>query len=307
MISEKLRFWALTYFAKNACPDRFSLSSEKAKSNDFYEVRVYFPTDRDRVLYQFMPDKGEQSRKDLIKGKKLLSGDVIENCFVSEAALENVRIDVIYYLGTWKLDEKHCTDLILIKMVIWRSLGLMRVNILYNKLSSKFNLWRVNKRLRSPLKSKFEIYESLMSSDRFLRTGTFRKSEVTKLILGGKQIGDFDLSRKFSQSLDWILDASIEDGEVVKVSHENDRDPLYKMKGKGIHYFTLTKEQIKNEEHNKQIQKSQVKIQNRMLFLTILLVVATFMTAVDKFDDTLAVVHTCWEWVARAYHAIKAT
>lgn len=321
MIRESIRFWALSYFAHHACPDSFSLTSEKAKNNDFYEVRVYFPegsksdleklhksaVGAQKVLYHFIPSRGLQHRKGLIEGKKFSSHEAMEDCIVSAGSLKFVRIDVTYYLGTWCAEETHCTDLMLIKMVLWRSLGLMRVDILYSKLARKVRLWRVNKRLRTSLKSKFEIYECLMSNESFLRTGNFRKSEITKQFLGGSHIGDFNLNRKLSQSLDWILDASIEDGEIVRIGYENDHDPLFKMKGKGIHYFTLTKEQIKNEEHNKQIQKAQVKIQNRMLLLTVLLVIATFITAIDKFDDAFGIGQQFLNWVADVYNSIGTT
>ncbi|CAK3523936.1 hypothetical protein VCRA2122O341_30078 [Vibrio crassostreae] len=87
--------------------------------------------------------------------------------------------------------------------------------------------------------------------------------------------------------------------QVSRVSHERDHDPLFKMKGKGIHYFTLTKEQIKNEEHNRLIQKAQVKIQQRMLLLTFLLVIATFITTIDKFDDLMEIVEAFKVWFSR--------
>ncbi|EGQ9483925.1 hypothetical protein F3532_24495, partial [Vibrio parahaemolyticus] len=66
-----------------------------------------------------------------------------------------------------------------------------------------------------------------------------------------------------------------------------------------IHYFTQTKENIRNEEHQKEIQKTQVSIQNSMLFLTFLLVIATFMTAVDKFDATLEVMYKLANWITK--------
>ncbi|WP_242014359.1 hypothetical protein [Vibrio fluvialis] len=321
MIRENIRFWALNYFAHHACPDRFSLTSESAKKNNFYEVRVYFPqgskkeleklhksaVGAQKVLYHFIPSKGRQHRKGLIQGKKFSPHEVVEDCYVSAGSLKFVRIDVTYYLRTWRAEETHCSDLMLVKMVLWRALGLMQLDILYSKVARKIRLWRVNKRLRTPLKSKFEIYECLMSNESFLRTGNFRKSEITKHFLGGSHTGDFNLNRKMSQSLNWILDASIEDGEIVRIGHENDHDPLFKMKGKGIHYFTLTKEQIKNEEHNKQIQKAQVKIQNRMLLLTVLLVIATFITAIDKFDDAFGIVQQFLNWVEEIYNSIKTT
>jgi hypothetical protein len=314
---ENIRFWALNYFAHHACPRRFSLTSESAKKNDFYVVRVCFPqgsrkkleklnksaVGAQKDLYHFTPSKGQQHRKGLIQGKKISRHEVVEDCFVSAGSLKFVSIDVTYYLSTWSTKETHCTDLMLVKMVLWRSFGLMRLDILHSEITRKVRLWRVNKRLRTPLKSKFEIYECLMSNESFLRTGHFRKSDITKCFLGGSHTGDFNLNRKMSQSLDWILDASIEDAEIVRISHKNDDDPVFKMKGKGIHYFTLTKEQIKNEEHNKQIQKAQVKIQKRMLLLTALLVIAAFITA----DDAFGTAQKLLNWVEEIYNSIKTT
>ncbi|CAH7416362.1 conserved hypothetical protein [Vibrio chagasii] len=313
MITERIKFWALAYFAKNACPSRFSLSSEAAKSNDFYETNVYFPKGAveqlnsmpkervgpQRLLYRFIPLKNGLQANKLIKGYKFLDDNLKAECYVTEAALKHARIDVTYYLGFWRDENSHCTPAKLVQMVLWRKWRLMYLGIFYSKVRQKFRYWRISKRLRTPLRSKFEIYESLMSSDKFLTRGTFTKSDLVELVLGQKSIFDYELHRKFSQSLDWILEACVEDGEIIRVSHANESNPLYKMKGKGIHYFTQTKENIRNEEHQKEIQKTQVSIQNRMLLLTFLLVIATFMTAVDKFDATLEVIYKLTDWLSK--------
>ncbi|EGR7950975.1 hypothetical protein ACN930_004079 [Vibrio parahaemolyticus] len=313
MITERIKFWALAYFAKNACPSQFSLSSEAAKNNDFYETNVYFPqgtveqlnsmskerVGSQRLLYRFIPLKNGLQANKLIKGYRFLDDNQTTECFVSEAALKHARIDVTYYLGYWRDENTHCTPAKLVQMVLWRKFRLMYMGIFFSKVRQKFRSWRISKRLRTPLRSKYEIYECLMSSDKFLTKGTFNKSDLVELFLGQKSIFDYELHRKFSQSLDWILEACVEDGEIVRVSHANDSNPLYKMKGKGIHYFTQTKENIRNEEHQKEIQKTQVSIQNSMLFLTFLLVIATFMTAVDKFDATLEVIYKLADWITK--------
>jgi hypothetical protein len=134
------------------------------------------------------------------------------------------------------------------------------------------------------VRSKFEIYEALMNSDDFLRKGTFKKSELSKLIFGNHYVGKFEIYQKVSQSLDWILDSCVEDKEIQKISANQEHDPLYKMKGNGIHYFTLTKEKLANAENNRIIQQQQVRLQWWMTFLTLLLVIGTFLTAVDKID-----------------------
>lgn len=313
MITERIKFWALAYFAKNSCPSLFSLSSEAAKNNDFYETNVYFPkgaaeqlnsmsnerVGSQRLLYRFIPLKNGLQANKLIKGYRFLEDNQKTECYVSEAALKHARIDVTYYLGFWRDENTHCTPAKLVQMVLWRKWRLVYLGIFFSKARQKFRSWRISKRLRTPLRSKYEIYESLMSSDKFLTQGTFTKSDLVELILGQKSIFDYELHRKFSQSLDWILEACLEDGEIIRVSHANESNPLYKMKGKGIHYFTQTKENIRNEEHQKEIQKTQVSIQNRMLLLTFLLVIATFMTAVDKFDATVEVIYKLTNWLTK--------
>ncbi|CAK3523846.1 hypothetical protein VCRA2122O341_30077 [Vibrio crassostreae] len=214
MFSEIIKFWALKYFSKHICPKKFSLSSDEAKKYNFYEVRVIFPTDRDKVLYQFMPEDNGVVRSGLVSGCKFVNPELTENCFVSEHSLKRARFDVIYYFKGWRIDEQHCSEITLIKFVLWRALFLIYPYLTYTKLKNKLNSWRVTKRLRTPLKPKYEIYESLMSNDTFLKTGQFRQSDIVSGLLGGKHIANFDLTRKLSKSLDWILESSIEDSSI---------------------------------------------------------------------------------------------
>lgn len=283
---ESIRFGALKYFTKHACPKTFSLTSVDAKQNNFYEIRVFVPHEQnpEEILYSFVPSKEKQPRVNLLKGTKFSDSAPPANCYISPATLANSKINVKYYLGTWVCEEQDCNELQLVKLVLWKYLGLMRIDVLISKLTRYFRNWRISKRLRSPLKSKFEIYERLMSSEKFLDTGTFSRNDVIDLFLDSKSFTDFRVRQRFTNSLNWIFEACVEDGEIVQIG-TNTFNPLYKMKGKGIHYFTLTKEQIKNEEHNKKIQKSQTKIQNGMLICTALLVVVTAITAFDKYDE----------------------
>lgn len=311
MLSVKIKFLAVKYFAKHRCPESFSLTSDEAKGHNFYETRIFFP-DADyrqleemssseikhcKQLYQFVPDKGESNDRRLIKGIKYQRAAEPSACYVSEHSLRYARIDVIYYYAHYQVPEKKCSAYTLIRLVTWRALRFIWLDITFSKLRNKYNTWVVSKRLRTPLKSKFEIYEHLMKNDLFLTSGNFRRSEIATSMLGNRNILDIKLHMKFSKSLDWILDACVEDGEIARVNlNEKNDNPLYRMKGKGVHYFTLTKEQIKNEEHHKEIQRNQVVIQNRMLVLTFLLVIATFMTAIDKFDSAWEIVVTVTDW-----------
>ncbi|MGH1441434.1 MAG: hypothetical protein ACRBBR_15065 [Cellvibrionaceae bacterium] len=122
-----------------------------------------------------------------------------------------------------------------------------------------------------------------MNNDNVLRKGSFTKSELSNVLFGNHYVGEYSVYQKVSKSLDWILDACIEDGEMRKVGNQD--DSLYEIKGKGIHYFTLTKEHLKNEEANKLIQQQQISIQKKMVRLTVFLVIGTFLSAIDKSEQ----------------------
>lgn len=297
-----LKIRLIRYFAKNICPSRFSLSSEEAKNNDFYEVRIYVPDGenseialipkRNRgaltVLFEFIPEKPTSPRKGYIKGiaKKREDAD-FSGFYLSDEFIRFARIDVYYYYGYWNVREDNCSLFMLVKLFLLRSIRLIYIEIFIHKILRYFRNRRISKRLRFPLRSKFEIYEALMASDSYLRRGTFKKSELSSLVFGKHSSGEFKIFQKVSQSLDWVLEACIEDEEIERISDSSSDDQLYRVKGKGIHYFTLTKENIKREEENKIIQKQQIKIQNRMLLLTFLLVIGTFLAGIDKVDHLI--------------------
>lgn len=289
----------MSYFIKHKCPSRFSLTSEEAENNDFYEVHIYIPEGDDAeietipkkdrglldVSCEFIPDEVSNGKSKHIKGKAKKRDDnqFSEYCLQIKD-LKFARIDVYYYFKYWSVREDKCSIFTLTKLYILRALGLIHIQILLHKIHRYLRRRKVNKRLRMPLRSKFELYEALMESDLFLRTGTFRKSELSKLIFGEHSAGEFSVYQKINKSLDWILESCIEDEEIQQVSYQGSQDPIYKVKGKGINYFTLTKENIKREAESQLIQRQQVKIQKRMTHLTFLLVIVTLLAGIDKID-----------------------
>lgn len=299
LLINKIRFHLICYFSKHKCPSRFSLGSEEAQKNDFYEVHIYIPdaTNEDisqipeinrgalNIKCEFMPIKNGRKWGNILAGVKKSRGDVEwQPTLLSADFLKYSRIDVNFYFGLWDLREQKCTLFTLMRLYLLRKVRLIYLEIFFHKLQSFINKHRVYRKIRSPLRSKFEIYEALMNSDDFLRKGTFRKSELSKIIFGNHYVGKYEVYQKVSQSLDWILDSCVEDNEIQKISANQEHDPLYKMKGNGIHYFTLTKEKLVNAENNRVIQRQQVSLQRWMAFLTLLLVIGTFLTAVDKID-----------------------
>lgn len=299
LLINKIRFHLICYFSKHKCPSRFSLGSEEAKKNDFYEVHIYIPDATNEYISkipeinrgalniecEFMPIKNGRRWGNILAGVKKSPGDVEwQPTLLSADFLKYSRIDVNFYFGLWDLREYNCTLFTLMRLYLLRKVRLVYLEILFHKLQSFINKHRVYRKIRSPLRSKFEIYEALMNSDDFLRKGTFRKSELSKIIFGNHYVGKYEVYQKVSQSLDWILDSCVEDNEIQKISANQEHDSLYKMKGNGIHYFTLTKEKLVNAENNRVIQRQQVSLQRWMAFLTLLLVIGTFLTAVDKID-----------------------
>jgi len=233
-----------------------------------------------------MPSKNAGRWGHILAGKIKYTGNTeFSDSLLSACYLRYARIDVNYYFGHWNVREQDCSIFVLLKLFVFKFFKGIYLSIFKEVVSRFIGRKIAFKRLRTPLKSKFEIYEALMNSEKFLKSGTFRKSELSAALFGNHYVGEFSIYQKVSQSLDWILEASVEDGELQKINPGNsDHDPLYKMKGKGIHYFTLTKEHLKNSESNKAIQQQQVNIQRRMAWLTVLLVIGTFMASIDKLD-----------------------
>lgn len=315
-----IRFQLILYFAKHICPDRFSLTSSKAKKNNFYEVHIYVPDEDDeyiiklpkknrgslKVNFEFMPSKTTQKAKGHILGKVKTRGDInFLDYFLSSKSFRYAKIDIIFYFGFWNVGENSCTLPTLIRLFLLKAFKLIYLEIFIHTVTRNIKKWIASRKFQTPLRSKYEIYEALMSSDNFLRKGTFTKSELSKLIFGNHYIGEYTLYQKVSQSLDWILESCIEDEEITKITRDqNSLDPLYKMRGKGVHYFTLTKEKIKTDESNRLIQHQQVIIQQRMVFLTFLLVIGTFLAVIDKFDKIKELFIEFQEFIVVIFHII---
>lgn len=300
----------VAYFSKHICPDRFSLTNEKAKKNDFYEVHIYVPDASNdeiakiprknhgalRIKCEFMPIRNASRWGDILAGKIKNTGDVeFSEGMLSSDYLMYSRIDVNYYFGYWNFREQDCSISTLIYLFIMRSLKLVYLSIIKYNLVKYFRKLRSRRKLRSPLKSKYEIYEALMNNDNVLRKGAFTKSELSNALFGNHYVGEYTVYQKVSKSLDWILDACIEDGEIKKIGNQD--DPLYEIKGKGIHYFTLTKEHLKNDEANKLIQQQQITIQKKMVWLTVFLVIGTFLSAIDKSEEIKRVMTDLISWL----------
>ena len=288
----------MAYFSKHICPDRFSLTNEEAKKNDFYEVHIYVPgASNDEIAKipkkshgalsikcEFIPIKNASRWGDVLAGKIKNTGAIeFSEGQLSSDYLRYSRIDVNYYFGHWNFREQDCSIPTLIYLFILRYFKLVYISIIKYSLVKYYRKLRSRRKFRAPLKSKYEIYEALMNNDNVLRKGAFTKSELSNALFGNHYVGEYSVYQKVSKSLDWILDACIEDGEMRKVGNQD--DPLYEIKGKGIHYFTLTKEHLKNEEANKLIQQQQISIQKKMVWLTVFLVIGTFLSAIDKSEQ----------------------
>jgi len=276
------------------------LTSNEALKNDFYEVHIIVPcgTDDDirkverinraalTILFKFTPTNPAVVVNKHIKGRRWIRGEVeSQEFYLNKDSLQFARIDIHYYYRKWRVTENDCSLLTLLKLFFNRAFKTIYLVILFHKIITFLKKRKVSKRLKTPFRSKFEIYEALMNNDNFLRMGTFKKSDISNLIFGDHYIEEREIYQKVNQSIDWVLDICLEDGEIEKLVGIDDTNQTYKVKGKGIHYFTLTKEKIRSEEENRKIQNQQVSIQNKMVWLTFLLVIATFLTALASLDE----------------------
>ncbi len=113
---DRLRYFIISYFSKHICPDRFSLTSDEAKKNDFYEVRIYIPdaTNEEikkipkknrgalKVKFEFLPNKNSARWGGILAGRKKSRADAeFTECLLSKEYLRYSRIDVNYYFGHW--------------------------------------------------------------------------------------------------------------------------------------------------------------------------------------------------------------
>ncbi len=297
IFADKLKFFLLSYFSRHICPNTFSLNNDEAKNNDFYEVHIYvplksndeiekIPKDNYGVLSikcEFMPKSNAARWGGILAGRIKYSNEIyFKDGHLSSEYLRYSRIDVNYYFGHWNIREQSCSLYTLFKLFFIRFGRLVYLIALKQRIEKFIRVNISRRKLRSPIRSKYEIYEALMNSDSVMSQGSFTKSELATALFGNHYIGEYSIYQKVSKSLDWILEACIEEGELKKVGHQG--NARYEILGKGIHYFTLTKEHLKIVEANKRIQEQQISIQKKMVLLTFFLVIGTFLSIVDKTD-----------------------
>lgn len=297
VFADKLKFFLLSYFSRHICPNTFSLTNDEAKNNDFYEVHIYVPLESNdeiakipkknygvlSIKCEFMPKSNAARWGYILAGRVKHSNDFeFKDGHLSSEYLRYSRIDVNYYFGHWNIREQNCSLYTLLKLFSLRIGRLVYLIILKQRIENFISVKMSRRKLRSPIRSKYEIYEALMNSDSVMRHGSFTKSELSTALFGNHYIGEYSIYQKVSKSLDWILEACIEEGEITKIGQQE--NARYEIKGKGIQYFTLTKEHFKIVEANKRIQEQQINIQKKMVWLTIFLVIGTFLSIVDKIE-----------------------
>lgn len=185
-----------------------------------------------KVKFEFMPSKNSARWGGILAGRiRLRQESELSECLMSLDHLRYARIDVNYYFKGWRIHEQKCSLYMLMKLFLLKATGTIYLSIIKHKILAYFRKLSVFRRLRTPLRSKFEIYEALMNNDDFLQKGTFRKSELSKSLFGNHYVGEFKIYQKVSQSLDWILESCVEDDEIQKISPSNQHDPLYRRKG----------------------------------------------------------------------------
>ena len=275
----------ISYFANH------SRSQSDDDQKGFYDVIIYVPSGSEedivrtlawdrgglKIAFSFIPEGRDKYHENVLIGYRD-ERDVpnVENARLSADYLKYARIDVTYRLGFNGISRKQCGFFTLMRFFFLKAMGSMILEVPIQEFKSFFANARVSRRLRVPLKSKYEIYEVLMKSDDFLMSGRFDKKELETLLFGGFSGVRYKLYKQASKSLDWVLDACEKDGEIEKSHTRMTEDkPMYKITGLGVQYFTLTKERIVLEEHNKSVERKQVEMQYTMVIATIFIAIGT--------------------------------
>ncbi|MGI2106786.1 hypothetical protein ACRN9A_16730 [Shewanella frigidimarina] len=311
-LADYLKFLLVSYFSKHVYTKPFSHSSESVNSVNFFDVSIYIPNalndeiknkpkkarDNISVNFKFKPSQNAARWGWILNGfMKRTDDQKYTDCLLSADHLRYARIDIKYYFMGWIVQEHKCSMFMLIKLFLFKFAGLIYISIIKQKITIYFHDLKMSKRLGTPLRSKLEIYEAIINIDSFLQNGTFKKSELTISLFGTQHVGKFKIHQQVSQSLDWILDSCVEDNEMTRISQNTHSNTLYKVNGKGIHYFTLTKENIKNSESLRNMQEQQIVIQRQMLLLTALLVVVTFIAIDGAKEIFISVVTPVFPYV----------
>ncbi len=291
-ISNSIKFFFLSYFIKYKCPPRFSLTSEQAKNNNFYEIHIYVPhpnTDahlksgEDRFVYMsFIPDNVESKFLKLFSGrKKYFESDDLTNGHLSSDYLCFSRIDVNYYRGHWSAREHDCSLLTLFRLYLYKKVGLIHLTI----IKEKYLKYRKKRRVKNltknavvnVIKGKFELYSAIMSDDEILSKGQFSEKQLADILFGYDYMVDISTYNLVNNALTWVLEACVQDGELQEIN-----DGKFKITAKGVHYFTITREAVKNKEDINNLTIQQIKVQRSVSILTYLLVLAAIVTALSQ-------------------------
>lgn len=298
-ISNSIKFFFLSYFIKYKCPPRFSLTSEKAKNNNFYEIHIYVPHPRtkvalkrgeDRPIYMsFFPDEVASRYFRLMSGrKKYNDSDDLVPGFLSAEYLSYARLDVYYFRGTWQVREHNCSLFALLRLYLYKRIGLIHISILKDNILKLIKLWKVNKLKRNVvqnvIKGKYEIFQAIMSSDSIMSKGSFSQSELSDILFGTDYLVETSSYFLVRNSLKWILDACVHDGELQVINQDRS---TFKITGKGVHYFTETRQKYLQLENINKLTEKQIKVQKSVSFLTYLLVVVGFVTALSQAEQAV--------------------
>ncbi len=254
----------------------------------FHKIEViifpcYHPTlelyEERRVRYlHFIPSE-QQQRDDLIFGDLSDNNSLGRQCLLSQDYLTNSQIRIESWHGDKMIFVDKATTFTLLRH--WSFFRLKTFNFFY---SSKWALRAIPKvvnifKTLKPLKTKNDIYKALLKNKSFLRTGTFYFNELSAELFGKSHFINFKRYQLRKQSLEWVLSACVQNGEMLCISPKNGSNKFYKVLGVGINEFTKLEEYVKN-------QKAARRSQRAMVVLTAFIAIATIVQALNTFDKS---------------------
>ncbi|EIJ0971173.1 hypothetical protein LH716_004265 [Vibrio vulnificus] len=292
-IRSLIRYYLISYFAKHLDDE-----SNKFRFLPRYRVELFIANDTRLESYQFI-------REDLVKysnvklrftpssstvrgGVRLLKGKDSgsfpkKECLLSYDHLAFIKVSIGIVLNNWSDHDNTYSTIKLFKYFLYRKLGIFYFSILKSKLKVIKNKLFNKVRPVDVVKSKYEIFQAIFSNDYFVNYGSFDRKDLVDLLYPNKEYRGVISRSAISSSVNLVVESCVESGE-FKIINKDRPNERIKVTGKGINFFTETKESYKKDASLFELQSSQTKTQRSVAWLTFVLAIATTLSLVDKIE-----------------------
>ncbi|NSY36547.1 hypothetical protein DS891_23980 [Pseudoalteromonas sp. JC28] len=219
----------------------------------------------------------------LFKGDVAGHGPLYESC-LSKDYLPFAKFAIDFYAGSYRDNANTYSTCTLLKFYSYRKFRVVYLYAIKESIIRFRNILRNKLRPLEIAKSKYEVFQAIFKISSTLDEGIFERGElIAKLIPKNDFIGIVS-GRVIYNSIDLILNSAVDEGE-LKVVNKGQSNRRFRLTSKGMSFYTETKERYKQDIAILELQKSQVRTQKWIVFLTCVLAFATVLSLVDKVEQ----------------------